>query len=341
MAESSFAVASSTSRWHELAAQVLAGDPLSPEQAAEVLDCPDTELLALMDAAYRVRHHYFANQVQLYLLMNAKSGLCPEDCGYCSQSKVSEAEIPKYNILSRDKLLDGARVAKERSARTYCIVISARGPNEREMKAVETIVPEIKQKYGLHICACLGLLTDDQAQRLKACGVDRVNHNLNTGEEHYESICTTHTYQDRVDTLKAVRGAGLEMCSGGIIGMGEQPGDLVQMAIELRDLGVHSIPVNFLNPIDGTPLGDQQHVTPQYCLRTLAMFRLVCPDREIRIAGGREMHLRSLQPLGLYAANSIFVGDYLTTKGQPPEADYQMIRDLGFQIVESSEAGVC
>lgn len=328
-------------RWHALAERVLAGETLSEADALDVMGCPDAEVLTLLDAAYRVRRRHFGRTVQLYLLMNAKSGLCPEDCGYCSQSKVSEAEIPKYNFLSRDKLLDGARVAKESGARTYCIVISARGPNEREIRAVETIVPEIKQQYGLHICACLGLLNDEHAKRLKACGVDRVNHNLNTSGEHYEKICSTHTFADRVDTLRAVREAGLEMCSGGIIGMGERPEDVVRMAIELRDLGVHSIPVNFLNPIDGTPLAGRDDLTPQQCLKTLAMFRLVCPDREIRIAGGREMHLRSLQPLGLYAANSIFVGDYLTTKGQPPEADYEMIRDLGFEIVTSYETSAC
>ncbi|MEM1305272.1 MAG: biotin synthase BioB, partial [Planctomycetota bacterium] len=214
---------------------------------------------------------------------------------------------------------------------------------EREVRAVETIVPEIKQKYGLDICACLGLLSDEQAERLAAAGVNRVNHNLNTGRDHYENICTTHTYQDRVDTLRSVRTAGMELCSGGIVGMGEQREDVVQMAIELRDLGVESIPVNFLNPIDGTPLEGSANcagsdLTPQYCLKVLAMFRLVNPDREIRIAGGREIHLRSLQPLGLYAANSLFVGDYLTTEGQAPQADYEMIRDLGFEVVASGEA---
>ncbi|WP_442485684.1 biotin synthase BioB [Aeoliella sp. SH292] len=331
-------LSATSSRWHEMAERVLDGEQLTAAEAESILAAPDIELLALLDAAYRVRHRHFGNQVQLYLLMNAKSGLCPEDCHYCSQSKVSEAEIPKYNILSREKLLDGARVAAERQAKTYCIVISARGPNEREMKAVETIVPEIKEQYNLKICACLGLLTPDQAERLAACGVDRVNHNLNTGEAYYSEICTTHGYADRVDTLKAVRNAGMEMCSGGIIGMGEEPSDVVQMAIELRDLGVHSIPVNFLNPIDGTPLAGKSELTPQYCLKVLAMFRLVCPDRELRIAGGREIHLRSLQPLGLYPANSIFVGDYLTTKGQAPDADYAMIRDLGFEIVEAAEA---
>jgi biotin synthase len=273
--------------------------------------------------------------------MNAKSGLCPEDCSYCSQSKVSEAEIPRYNLLSRDKLLDGARIAVAQKARTYCIVISARGPNEREMRAVTTIVPEIKQRYNLKICACLGLLTPDQAQQLKECGVDRVNHNLNTGSDYYSEICTTHTFADRLDTLRAVRDAGMEMCSGGIIGMGEKRRDIVDMACALRDLGVHSIPVNFLNPIDGTPLAGKSDLNPRYCLKVLAMFRLVNPDREIRIGGGRELHLGSLQALALYAANSVFVGDYLTTKGQAPEADYQMIRDLGFEVVRNPEVPAC
>ena len=209
------------------------------------------------------------------------------------------------------------------------------------MRAVTTIVPEIKQRYNLKICACLGLLTPDQARQLKACGVDRVNHNLNTSERFYGEICTTHTYADRLATLHAVRDAGIELCSGGIMGMGERPRDVVDMAFALRDLGVESIPINFLNPIDGTPLAGRSELTPSYCLKVLAMFRLVNPSRELRIAGGRELHLRSLQPLGLYAANSIFVGDYLTTRGQLPEADYAMLQDLGFEVTKSMEGRSC
>src|SRR6478609_3072024 len=166
--------------WHDLASRSLRGELLSEAEALGILRAPDEELLDILAAAYRVRRHYFSNTVQLYFLMNAKSGLCPEDCHYCSQSKVSEAEIPRYNILSREKLLDGARLAAERQSKTYCIVISARGPNESEIAAVEKIVPEIKSKYGLDVCACLGLLTPEQAQRLAACGVDKVNHNVNT-----------------------------------------------------------------------------------------------------------------------------------------------------------------
>jgi biotin synthase len=317
----------------------LDGHRLTRDEGLAILASGDHELLDLLAGAWILRRRFFGNTVQLYFLMNAKSGLCPEDCAYCSQSKVSEAEIPRYNLLSREKLLDGARMAYERQSKTYCIVISARGPNEREIHAIETIVPEIKERFDLKICACLGLLTPEQARRLKACGVDRVNHNLNTSREHYGEICTTHTFQDRLNTLGAVRDAGLEMCSGGILGMGQKPADLVAMALELRDLGVVSIPINFLHPIDGTPLAGRNDLTPRDCLRGLSLFRFANPDREIRIAGGRELHLGSLQAMGLYAANSIFVGDYLTTHGQPPEADYKMIEELGFVVTRGEDDG--
>ncbi len=208
-------------RWSHLAQSVLDGRAVTSEEALSILKSPDSEFLSVVAAASILRRHYFGNTVQLYFLMNAKSGLCPEDCNYCSQSKLSTAEIPKYTILSREKLLEGAKAAFERKSKTYCMVISGRAPNEREMKAVESIVPEIKEKFGLNICACLGLLSPDQAARLKAAGVDKVNHNLNTSAEYYAQICTTHTYEDRVNTLRNVRQAGMELCSGGIIGMGE------------------------------------------------------------------------------------------------------------------------
>jgi biotin synthase len=233
--------------------------------------------------------------------------------------------------------LDGAKLAAERNSKTYCIVISARGPNEREIAAVEEIVPLIKEQYNLKICACLGLLKPEHAARLKAAGVDKVNHNLNTSEEYYGKICTTHTYEDRRQTLRNVRESGMEICSGGIIGMGEKLDDIVEMAFELKAFNAESIPLNFLNSIEGTPLERCNELTPLFCLKALAMFRFVNPSAELRIAGGRELHLRSLQPLGLYVANSIFVGDYLTTQGQPPEDDYKMIKDLGFEITTSEE----
>ena len=325
-------------RWHALAERVLAGGELDRAEARAVLESDDADLLDVLAAAWRVRHRHFGTTVQLFFLMNAKSGLCPEDCGYCSQSKVSEAEIPRYNLLSEPKLLDAARLAAERQSKTFCIVISARGPTQREIDFVCQVTPKIKAAHGLNVCACLGLLTPEQARQLAAAGVDKVNHNLNTSERHYGEVCTTHTYADRMATLAACRAAGLALCSGGIMGMGESHDDLVDMAFALREMRVESIPLNFLNAIDGTPLEGVSRLTPRDCLRGLAMMRLVNPAAEIRIAGGRELHLGSLQALGLYAANSIFVGDYLTPKGQLPEADYKMIEELGFTITRGAEA---
>ncbi len=321
-----------TAAWPELAERVLSGHRLTTDEGLAVLRSPDDQLLDLLSGAFRVRRHYFGKKVRLYFLINAKSGLCVEDCGYCAQSKLSKAKIPRYNILHRRKLLDGARMAAERKAKTYCIVISARAPSEREMEAVATIVPEIKEKYDLKVCASLGLLTLEQARRLKACGVDRVNHNLNTSREYYGEICSTHSFDDRIDTLDVVRRAELEICCGGIIGMGERDVDVVRMAFELRDLKVDSIPVNFYHPIDGTPLAKECTLTPRQCLRTLALYRFANPDREIRMAAGRELHLGSLQAMGLYAANGIFVGDYLTTSGQSADTDYRMIEEAGFEV---------
>lgn len=194
------------------------------------------------------------------------------------------------------------------------------------------VVRQIKDQYGLHICCCLGLLKPEQALRLKAAGVDRVNHNLNTSERYHEEICTTHTFKDRLETLDICRSTGLELCAGMIVGMGEVHEDVVDVAIKLSELNVEAIPINFLNSIEGTPLQAVRELDPRFCLKVLAMFRLTNPKAELRIAGGREVNLRSMQTMGLYPADSMFVSDYLTTPGQKAEEDFRMISDLGFQI---------
>ncbi len=327
--------------WHALAEQVLGGAELSREDCRAVLQSRDEELLDLLAAAYVVRRKHFGTTVQLYHLKNAKSGLCPEDCGYCSQSAVSEAPIEKYVWLNEERLMAGAREAQANQARTYCIVASGRGPSDREVEHVAQVVRRIKDETGLHICVCLGLLQPHQAEKLAAAGVDRVNHNLNTSRRYYDEICTTHTYADRLETLRVVDQAGMELCSGLIVGMGETEDDVIDVVLELRNLRVASIPVNFLHAIDGTPLEDATRLNPRDCLRVLCLLRLVHPTTEIRIAGGREVNLRSLQPLGLYAANSLFVSDYLTTQGQSPEDDMRMLEDLGFTVIlEGSEQPV-
>lgn len=316
----------------DMASQVLAGEALHREQALRILQADDAELLPVLDAAWRVRREYFGRSVQLYYLKNAKSGLCPEDCSYCSQAKGSEADIDKYPMLNAERLMDGARKAFESKARTYCIVASGRGPSDREVDHVCNVVRDIKQEYGLHICCCLGLLKPEQAARLKEAGVDRVNHNLNTSESFHDEIVSTHSFKDRLETLDVCRDVGLELCAGMIVGMGESDEDVVDVALKLSELKVASIPVNFLIPIEGARMGRPVTLDPRYCLKVLAMFRLTNPRTELRIAGGREVNLRALQPMGLYAANSMFVSDYLTTPGQAAREDFSMIRDLGFEI---------
>jgi biotin synthase len=322
--------------WQELADRALAGKVLDEATALAVLQAPDTAILEQVAAAYRVRRHYWENRVRLHFLLNAQSGLCPEDCNYCSQSKISTAEIEKYPLMAEEKILAAAARAVEGKAATFCMAISGRSPNEPTFERILSAVRAVKSQYDLKVCTTLGLLSADQTDRLAAAGVDRVNHNLNTAAEHHEDICSTHTYLDRLTTVKNVKAAGITTCSGGIFGMGESDRDIVSLAFALRELEVTSVPLNFLIPIPGTPFGDYQHLTPQRCLRILCLFRLLLPSQEIRIAGGREVQLRSLQPLGLYVANSIFVGDYLTTPGQAAEADWQMIADAGF-VLEAAD----
>ncbi|MBV6717131.1 biotin synthase BioB [Paenibacillus chitinolyticus] len=319
-------------RWEHYADKALRGEKLEMEEALTVLRADDDELLPLMQAAFRVRKHYYGRKVKLNLIINAKSGLCPEDCGYCSQSIVSKAPITKYPLLEKDVLIEGARKALEMKVGTYCIVASGRGPTNRELDQVVEAVQTIKGEMPLKICACLGILSDEQAVRLKEAGVDRYNHNLNTSASHFAKITSTHTYDDRVRTVEQAKRAGMSPCSGIIAGMGESEEELAEMAFALRELDADSIPVNFLNPIPGTPLADQRSLNPRQCLKILALMRLICPSKEIRIAGGREVNLKSLQPLGLYAANSIFLGDYLTTEGQEAGEDHRMLEDLGFEI---------
>ena len=319
-------------RWMELANGVLDGKELTDEEALLILRCPDDEILLLMHAAFQIRKRYFGMKVKLNMIMNAKSGLCPENCGYCAQSSISTAPIDTYRMVSKDVLLEGAKRAYDLDAGTYCIVASGRGPSNKDIDHVVEAVKEIKKTYGLKICACLGMLKPEQAKRLKKAGVDRYNHNINTSKSHHATITTSHTYEDRINTVETVKASGISPCSGVIVGMKETAQDVIDMAKSLIALDADSIPVNFLHPIDGTPLEGVHELKPLYCLKVLALFRFIHPTKEIRISGGREVNLRSLQPLGLYAANSIFIGDYLTTSGQNQTEDHNMLRDLGFEV---------
>lgn len=314
------------------AQKALNDQPLTKAESQAVLNTPDDELLALLQAAFLVRSKYFGRTVRIQMLQNAKSGACQEDCHYCSQSSVSTAPIERYSLMPQERMVEGARLAAAAKAHRYCIVISGRGPLDREIEEISGAVRSIKQEIPIQICCSLGLMTEAQAKQLKAAGVDRVNHNLNTSEAFHASICTTHTFQDRLTTIKNARAAGLEICSGGIVGMGERDEDLIDLAMALRDVKPDSVPLNTFRPSAGTPFEQADYLTPQRCLKVLCLFRFLHPRTELRVAGGREHNLRSLQPLALYPANSLFVNGYLTTPGAPAPEVWGMIKDLGFTI---------
>lgn len=323
---------SSFTDWQLLADKSLAGEVLTRTEALAVLHAPDDLLLDQLAAAYRVRRATWGNRVRLHFLLNAQSGLCPEDCHYCSQSKISTAEIEKYPMMAQERIMEAADRAAELKAGTLCMVISGRSPGETVFGKVLDAVRAVREKHDLKICACLGLLNAEQVQRLKDAGVETINHNLNTSENFTPEVVTSHTFGDRVGTVQAVKDAGMKTCSGGIVGMGESDDDIIDLALSLRALDVKSVPVNFLIPVPGTKFAATRSLDPRRCLRILALYRFLLPTQEIRVSGGREVHLRSMQVMGLYPANSIFIGDYLTTQGQTARDDLRMIEDAGFVL---------
>jgi biotin synthase len=310
----------------------LRDEPPSEADALWILDGEDVELLPLLHAAYQPRARHFGRKVMVHILNNVQNGLCQEDCGYCSQSRDSEAAIRKYAIKSDEEILAEAGQAARAGASRYCMVLSGRGPTLERTRKLAGLIRRVKQRYPIEVCLSAGLLEEEHARILAEAGLDRLNHNLNTSESHYGQVCTTHTYADRIRTLQAAQKCGVGACSGFILGMGESSCDIVELSFRLRELEVPSIPVNFLIPIDGNPLQSDGSLSPERCLRVLALVRFVNPRSEIRAAGGREGHLRSLQPLALYPANSLFVEGYLTTRGDAVEDTYRMIREAGFEI---------
>jgi biotin synthase len=311
----------------------LAGEPPSRDAARAVLAFPVEHLSELLWAAFRVRDARWGRRVKVCVLQNARSGLCPEDCHYCSQSSVSTADIPRYRLLSADTLVEGARRAAAKGARRYCMVTSGRGPSDRDIEHLGRATRRIKAELpDLEICVSLGLMDEAKATALRRAGVGWVNHNLNTSERFHPEICTTHSYADRVATVRNVKAAGLSVCCGGILGMGESDEDVVDLAYALAELRVDSLPVNLLHPIDGTPLEGAAFMDLARALRALCLFRFTNPQADIRAAGGRERNLGGWQSLALYPANSIFVQGYLTTPGQPPDEARRMIEEMGFEV---------
>ena len=325
------------SEWVKIA---LSEETFPQTSALAILSDPNIDLLSLVAAAGEVRMTYFGRQVMLHRINDIQNGLCPEDCGYCAQSKISDAPIKKYPLKSEEDIIKEAYEAKAKGVYRYCMVSSGRGPTAERTQHLAHIIRRIKDEVGIQTCLSAGLMDQEQATLLKEAGLDRLNHNLNTSESHTPDIVTTHTFQDRLNTLKAARSAGLDLCSGMIAGMGETDQDIVDVAYQLHNYQVPSIPINFLIPISGNPIYDCNQLTPQRCLRILCLFRFVNPNAEIRIGGGREGHLRGLQALALYPANSLFVEGYLATRGHSVDQVYQLIRDAGFEVAgETSLSG--
>ncbi|MCP4050713.1 MAG: biotin synthase BioB [bacterium] len=316
--------------------QSLDGKTLDRELCENILVSSDIELLPLLTAAFQVRNKYWGRKVTVHVINNVQNGGCLENCTYCAQSCESKTEINTYPMKEEKKILEGARVASESGAFRYCMVFSGTGSSKKRIDNLVEIIKKIKKLYNLEVCVSPGFIDRQDAEKLKKAGLNRLNHNLNTSENYYPHICTSHNFQDRVDTIMAARSSGLEVCSGLIAGMGEGPSDIVDAAFKLHELKISSIPVNFFMPIEGLRLNGKFELTPDYCLRVLCLFRFLNPEAEIRVAAGREMHLRTMQTLSLYPANSLFMDGYLNTTGNNSVQTLQMIKDAGF-IIESDK----
>ena len=318
--------------YSDLVDKSLANEVLPDEICRNILSSDELELLPLLDAAFQIRKKFTGKEVSVHIINNAQNGFCPEDCHYCAQAKTSKADIEDYPLKADAEILAEAKRAYESGAFRYCMVFAGRGPSPRRVETLARLIREIKQTYPIQVCVSAGLMNEDAVSKLKEAGLDRLNHNLNTSQRNYPNICTTHTFQDRLDTLTRAKNAGLELCSGMIVGMGEDGSDVIDVAKNLRALRTRSIPINFLVPIEGNTLPQISSLTPEYCLRVLCLYRFLNPDCELRVAAGREGHLRSLQVMALYPANSLFLDGYLNTKGSSRAKTLRMIKDAGFTI---------
>jgi biotin synthase len=315
----------------QLAKRVLDGYQINYSEALKLTRLEDS-LEDLLYAAYRIRRHYHGTEVDFCSIINAKSGRCPEDCKFCAQSAHYCTSAKQFPLIETEIILKGAQAARDIGAYRYGIITSGRRLREDELEKICAALDEIARKTDILRCASLGELTPNILNRLKAAGLSRYHHNLETSARFFPSICSTHSYQDRLNTARLVKRAGLELCSGGIFGMGEDMQDRLELAFTLRELGADSIPLNFLAPIPGTPLQDYPPLPPKEILKIIALFRFVLPDKAIKVCGGRETNLRDLQSWIYYAgANGSMLGNYLTTLGRPADEDLRLVNDLGLQ----------
>lgn len=319
-----------------LAQEVINGKALSFKEAEELIKTRDEETFEFLAAADKIKRAFKGNKVKLCAIVNAKSGKCSENCSFCAQSAHYKTEIQTYPLLSKEEIVKAAKSSEEKMQAT-CFSIVTSGKSTKSKKDIETLsgaIQTISDQTNLNRCVSVGTLSMEDIQKLKSNGLKRLHHNLETAESFFSQICTTHSYKERLETIKLAKQAGLEICSGGIFGLGESLKQRVELGITLRDLEVESVPINILNPVSGTPAAENyKSISPLEVLKLVATYRFILPKSDIGIFGGRERALGELQPLMFIAgANVTLVGDYLTTKGAPPEKDLQMIKDLGLEI---------
>lgn len=310
--------------------KVLGGSSITFEEAERLLATDD--IMTLANCANTITRAFNGDTVDVEALINAKSGRCPEDCSFCAQSTFYDTGISKYPLLPKEVLIENAKKAKESGATSFCLVCAYREPPEKEFQQICEAISEIKSKVDIEVNVSLGFMTPDRARKLRALGVKRYNHNLEAAESYFSKICKTHDFSDRVNTAKIVKEAGLELCSGGIIGMGENRRQRLELAFALADLHPEEVPVNILIGREGTPMAGFDPIDPLEAIKTIAVWRFIMPKTILKIAGGREVHLKDKDRLALKAgANGIITGGYLTTGGNEPNKDIAMIREIGLK----------
>ena len=315
--------------------EALNNEGISPSAAEELLKIEDSLLPLLFHGACRIRNQFNGRKIELCAIVNAKSGRCPEDCIFCAQSAQHKTQIETYSLMAPKEILQRAQEAESMGAKHFSIVTSGTTVKGKDLEKIVETFNLLKKETELYLCGSLGIITRNTADLLKESGLSRYHHNLETAPSFFSEICTTHAYEDDLNTLIHAREAGLEVCSGGIFGLGESPEQRLELAYTLKQADIDSVPLNFLNPVPGTPLEEATPLRPLELLRSVALFRFILPQKDIRICGGREYGLRDLHPLIFLAgANGIMIGDYLTTRGRDYQADLQMIRDLGLKIAD-------
>ncbi|MHB8170570.1 MAG: biotin synthase BioB [Thermincolia bacterium] len=318
-----------------LGGKVLNGETITRAEALELTQLKGADILLLGAMAAKIREGFAGNRVDLCSIINARSGSCSEDCKFCAQSAHHSTGAPVYKLIDEEEIIERAKAMEKAGAHHFDIVTTGMGikENDSDFEKILKAFARIKKETNLNLCACLGTLTPGAARKLVEVGVKRYNHNLETAESYFAQVVSSHSYGERVETVRIAKEAGLEVCCGGIIGMGETPAQRVELAFALKELDVDAVPVNVLNPVAGTPMEDCLVPEPMEVLKTFAIFRFILPDKNIRYAGGRERAMGDLQALGLMAGiNGMLVGNYLTTAGRDIGEDLKMIRDLGLEV---------